>query len=231
MNFEDFIKDVQIKGGVDVDGYFGKQCMDLYNYYCKKVLGVNGTGAKKAKDIINTINNIKHFEIVKNYPEFIPSKGDVAVWTGGRYGHVAICLGNGDMNYFTSIDQNWKPQTLTIENHNYTYMGPIYFLKPKNQKNINVEETKPTLNIDELAREVIAGEFGNGEERKKKLGVNYEAVQKRVNEILLGDKPQVDINALADAVIRGEYGNGEERKQKLGENYNAVQTEVNRRLK
>ena len=227
MKFEEFINEMKRVGGVDVDGYYGKQCMDLYNYYCKKVLGVSGTGARRAKDIINTINNIKHFEMIKNYPEFVPNKGDVAVWTSGRYGHVAICLGDGDVNYFTSIDQNWSPQTLTIEKHNYTYMGPIYFLRPKNQKNIT--NVKQSVNISELAKKVIAGEFGNGEERKKRLGENYNAVQAKVNEIL--SNKTVDINALADAVIRGEYGNGEERKKKLGVNYEAVQAEVNRRLR
>lgn len=43
--------------------------------------------------------------------------------------------------------------------------------------------------IDELAKEVIAGKWGNGEERYKRLtqaGYNYDEVQKRVNEILLG---------------------------------------------
>lgn len=38
--------------------------------------------------------------------------------------------------------------------------------------------------IDELAREVIAGKYGSGDERKKKLGDKYDAVQKRVNELL-----------------------------------------------
>lgn len=231
MKFNEFVDKIKRTGGVDVDGYYGKQCMDLYNYYCMHVLGVNNTGAPCAKEIINTTNNTKHFEVIKNYPEFVPQKGDVAVWTGGTYGHVAVCLGESDVNYFTSIDQNWKPQTLTVEKHNYTYMAPIYFLRPKNQANINIVERKSSDNIDQLAKRVIAGDFGNGVERKVALGIAYSEVQKRVNEILLGDKPQVDINALADAVIRGEYGNGEERKRKLGANYNAVQAEVNRRLK
>ena len=39
-------------------------------------------------------------------------------------------------------------------------------------------------NIEELAKRVIQGEFGNGEERKQKLGTLYNEVQKRVNEIL-----------------------------------------------
>ena len=38
--------------------------------------------------------------------------------------------------------------------------------------------------IEQLARDVIKGAYGYGEDRKKALGVNYEAVQKRVNEIL-----------------------------------------------
>lgn len=41
---------------------------------------------------------------------------------------------------------------------------------------------------EELASLVIAGQFGNGEERKKALGDLYKDVQKRVNEILLKDQ-------------------------------------------
>ena len=41
--------------------------------------------------------------------------------------------------------------------------------------------------LDEIAKEVIRGNYGNGEERKRRLaaaGYNYEQVQKRVNEML-----------------------------------------------
>lgn len=41
--------------------------------------------------------------------------------------------------------------------------------------------------IDAIAKEVIAGKWGNGDERKKKLtaaGYDYDAVQKRVNELM-----------------------------------------------
>lgn len=41
--------------------------------------------------------------------------------------------------------------------------------------------------VEEVAREVIAGRWGNGEQRKRKLmeaGYDYAAVQKRVNELL-----------------------------------------------
>lgn len=38
--------------------------------------------------------------------------------------------------------------------------------------------------IDDLAKETIRGNYGNGEARKKALGSNYSAVQARVNEML-----------------------------------------------
>ena len=42
--------------------------------------------------------------------------------------------------------------------------------------------------IETLARDVINGKYGNGEERKQRLGNMYDVVQKRVNEILKGNQ-------------------------------------------
>lgn len=47
--------------------------------------------------------------------------------------------------------------------------------------------TSSTKSVDEIAREVIRGDWGNGEERKKKLssaGYDYSTIQNRVNELL-----------------------------------------------
>ena len=94
-----------------------------------------------------------------------------------------------------------------------------------------------SVDIDDLARRVIAGEFGNGDARKAALGSSYSAVQARVNEMLGcgssgggSGSGGVDIDALARAVINGDYGNGEERKRRLGANYAAVQRRVNEML-
>ena len=90
-----------------------------------------------------------------------------------------------------------------------------------------------SVDIDDLARRVINGEFGNGDDRRNALGGNYDAVQARVNEMLgCGSSSGnsvggVDIESLAWAVINGDYGNGEERRQRLGANYDAVQRRVN----
>ena len=86
--------------------------------------------------------------------------------------------------------------------------------------------------VDDLARRVIAGEFGNGAARKAALGDRYAEVQARVNEMLGaggfgGSSGGADVDALARAVIRGDYGNGAERKRRLGSLYDAVQARVN----
>ena len=90
--------------------------------------------------------------------------------------------------------------------------------------------------IEELARAVIRGEYGNGDERKNRLGSRYNEVQARVNEILLGTKPVSNRKSneeIATEVIRGNWGNGQERKDRLtnaGYDYYAIQRIVNKRL-
>lgn len=44
------------------------------------------------------------------------------------------------------------------------------------------------VDIEQMARDVISGKYGNGQERKDRLGNIYGQVQARVNEILLGKK-------------------------------------------
>jgi hypothetical protein len=78
--------------------------------------------------------------------------------------------------------------------------------------------------IDDLVRRTLAGEFGNGDDRVRNLGANYQAVQNRIN-----GGSAVNINALVEATLRGEFGNGDERIARLGTNYAAVQAEINRR--
>ena len=54
-------------------------------------------------------------------------------------------------------------------------------------KGTSTETTKSTKTIDEIAQEVINGQWGNGTERKNKLinaGYDYNAVQNKVNELL-----------------------------------------------
>lgn len=99
------------------------------------------------------------------------------------------------------------------------------------------ETVKKTVSV--LAREVLAGKWGNGEERKRKLtdaGYNYQEVQKEVNRI--ASNPTVPTKKtneqIAREVIAGKWGNGAERKKKLtnaGYNYSLIQKTVNKLVK
>lgn len=93
--------------------------------------------------------------------------------------------------------------------------------------------------ISEVAKEVVAGKWGSGNDRKKRLtnaGYDYSAVQKKVNELLSKSetRPTKSIDTVAREVIAGKWGTGTTRKKKLiaaGYDYNAVQKRVNQLLK
>lgn len=91
--------------------------------------------------------------------------------------------------------------------------------------------------ITEIAKEVIAGHWGNGDVRLRKLraaGYNPAAVQNEVNRLLSGDAPpKKTVRQIAGEVIDGQWGNGAERTRRLanaGYNPDVVQAEVNRLL-
>lgn len=102
--------------------------------------------------------------------------------------------------------------------------------KPSNK------QKQASKSIEQLAQEVINGNYGSGDARKKALGSQYQTVQNRVNEILLGTskpkaKPKVkSIDQLAKEVIDGKHGSGDARKKNLGSRYQEVQKRVNQML-
>lgn len=91
--------------------------------------------------------------------------------------------------------------------------------------------------VEKVAKEVLAGKWGNGEERKNRLkaaGYDYDAVQTKVNQLAKGTSNQKSIDAVAREVIRGKWGNGADRKKSItsaGYDYSAVQKRVNELLK
>lgn len=67
--------------------------------------------------------------------------------------------------------------------------------KSKSEKSSSKKSSsKKGYSLDDMAKKVIRGEFGNGADRQKKLGSSYKEIQKRVNEILLGKKKASTIN-------------------------------------
>lgn len=78
----------------------------------------------------------------------------------------------------------------------------------------------------DIAREVLRGDWGNGQDRKnriEKAGYNYKSVHHNVHLLIK-----------AQQVISGKYGTGATRKILLeneGYNYKEVQSVVNKLLK
>lgn len=99
---------------------------------------------------------------------------------------------------------------------------------------VSLPSNNDSDNITKIARDVIKGKYGNGNERKKKLesaGYNYSEVQARVEQLLGNNK--TNLTTVAKDVIKGKYGNGETRKialKKAGYNPTEVQKIVDKLL-
>lgn len=117
----------------------------------------------------------------------------------------------------------------------------ISIIRDYNLTEYDTRDTAPTVKKtnEQIAQEVIQGEWGNGEERKQKLtaaGYDYNAIQDMVDKILGGAKdeaPKKSDEEIAQEVIEGKWGNGSERKEKLtkaGYDYEAIQDLVDKKL-
>ena len=75
--------------------------------------------------------------------------------------------------------------------------------------------TSGKKSVSEIAKEVIAGKWGNGDARKsaiKAAGYDYDAVQAEVNKQLKGSpKATKSVTEVANEVIQGKWGNNPER--------------------
>ncbi|WP_314550064.1 hypothetical protein [uncultured Gemella sp.] len=86
---------------------------------------------------------------------------------------------------------------------------------------------------EEIAREVISGAWGNGEDRVNRLtnaGYNASEVQEVVNRLLNGNYTSNNLDEIAQEVIQGKWGNGQDRANRLtnaGYNYSEIQQKVN----
>ena len=141
-----------------------------------------------------------------------------------QYGNTIVCI-EGNMNE--------KVGRRTI-NVGWGYIRG--FARPKYSTDSSV--STPTVkkkSIDTIAREVIRGVWGNGALRKSaltKAGYDYDAVQKKVSEILNKGATQ-SVTAIAKEVIQGKWGVGTARRNALaraGYDPDEIQKKVNELL-
>ena len=161
-----------------------------------KVSGINGNVDTDIayKDYPTIIKNAKlngftgsgQTPTVPTQPEPLPSvslkKGDLVKITGTKYyGGQTIPAWVKAKNWYV-LQVNGRRVVIDKSED-----GKNAICSPVNAADLKLVNAKPTKTVDELAREVIRGLWGNGTDRKNRLtaaGYDYYAVQARVNEIL-----------------------------------------------
>lgn len=195
----------------------GKQmCMDHTEAFCEEVKRNGYTAGIYA----NRDYYLRMYEpsFIEKYPFWY------ADWTGIGQKYNCIARQYSEKGKIAGISGN--------VDLNEWYAGDIAPMDPPKE---NQNENK---SVDELAKEVLDGKWGNGMDRIKALtdaGYDYDLVQKKVNELVKTVSSFKPVTAkVVNDVILGLYGNGEVRKEKLaaaGYDYNAVQKRVNEKMK
>ncbi len=115
--------------GVDTDGAYGFQCMDLMHAYIKEVLGLSYAelAAPTAAQVYLNYPNVpgsNKFKRIANTPTGVPLKGDIMFFKQygslyGKAGHVCIVY-KADINAMCTFDQNYPTYTLPhLQKHDY----------------------------------------------------------------------------------------------------------------
>lgn len=157
-----------------------------------------------------------------------------AVWLEG---HIGVYIGDGKVVECTPAWDNCvqitKLGTKTeYKTRKWTKHGKLPWITYTSTTATAQPAAKKT--VDELAKEVLAGKWGNGADRKEKLkaaGYDYDAVQAAVNKALSGKKSVTA--ALVQEVLDGKWGVQPDREKKLtaaGYDYAEVQAAVNKAL-
>lgn len=179
----------------------------------------SGWGQSKIMMKANAIFGIK---ATSNWKGKVYNANTQECYDGSTYTNITACfraynsLAESISDYFDLITklERYRKATVAetplecitaIKNGGYatspTYINTIMSIINSNNltKYDNVEDVENSVNnsinvdIEQTARDVIAGKYGNGEERKQKLGNLYNEVQKRVNEILRGNTQKEEI--------------------------------------
>jgi surface antigen len=156
--------------GIDYDGSYGNQCMDVYRMYVKEVLNIpQSPPVIGAKDVWNTYLT-EYFDRVSNTPDGVPEQGDIAIWSVGTYGHIGI-VDSADKQYLTCFEQNWTEMNGTgvTELRRHTYANVLGWLKYKSSLYRGYDlSNKDSMRVavDKLI-EILEGKYITSEEHQR----------------------------------------------------------------
>lgn len=109
MTYDEFEKKY-LGAAVDFDGVAGVQCVDLVDQYLRDCFGIEGVWCSGAKDLYNHFGTypalVAAFDRVPNTPDLIVREGDIVIWGGGSWGHTGIGTGEGNVDWFVSLEEN-----------------------------------------------------------------------------------------------------------------------------
>lgn len=157
--------------------------------------------AGEVVEVQDGLGNIPNATGVQSWGNYVYIKHPNGMYT--RYAHLksGIHVKVGDkVNALTSLGYigdsgNANGRHLHFEvseryDSRYRIDPTPYLMKPVYDGEVE-EVPNVDKSIDELAREVLEGKYGNGKVRKDALGDKYDEVQKRVNQILNGETNEV----------------------------------------
>jgi GH25 family lysozyme M1 (1,4-beta-N-acetylmuramidase) len=210
---------------------FGKNdlewCLKWCNYVYRK------TGIKPLiyiqKSAMNAVKKAEYGLWVAQYPDYIETGYQKHPWNEGAYN----CL----LRQYTSAGKLPGYNGSLDLNKAYISAASWRKLATKAVKIATIKPVKKSVNT--IAREVLAGKWGNGVDRKSRLtkaGYDYNKVQAAVNKLVKTSQMTQDkiINAVAHEVIAGRWGNGQERIDRLkaaGYDPDKIQKRVNELMK
>lgn len=210
---------------------FGKNdlewCLKWCSYVQKK------TGIKPLiyiqKSAMNAVKKAGYGLWVAQYPDYEQTGYQEHPWNEGAYN----CL----LRQYTSVGKLPGYNGSLDLNKAYISAASWRKLATKAVKIATIKPVKKSVNT--IAREVLAGKWCNGIDRKSRLtkaGYDYNKVQAAVNKLVKTSQITQDkiINAVAHEVIAGRWGNGQERINRLkaaGYNPDKIQKRVNELMK
>ena len=175
MLLNDFKK--TYKNGVDYDGNYGKQCVDLINAYAEKVLNTKKGcffGFRYAYQIFTNFGNSEYlnskFTKIKNSPTNFPKKSDIIFWGKDRNGVAGHC----------AIVEKATKNSITVFEQNYDGKGGVRTHTYNNYDNVLgwLRRTE-TFNFSHLKNKgFFVGLFrSNGKTSVKQLYINFDNIK------------------------------------------------------
>lgn len=202
-------------------------CLQWCSYVQKK------TGIKPLiyiqKSAMDAVKKAGYNLWVAQYPDYEQTGYQAHPWNEGAYN----CI----IRQYTSVGRlSGYAGNLDL---NKAYISAASWNKQAGKVKKTSASTTAKKSVNTLAREVLAGKWGNGTDRKNRLakaGYDYSKVQAAVNKLVKTSQITQDkiINAVAHEVIAGRWGNGQERIDRLkaaGYDPNKIQKRVNELMK